>query len=62
MQVSVLPILEDAGGRMSSSRIREALANGDLQAASDLLGRPYRFRGRVVRGRGAPERAHLSAS
>ena len=52
VQVSVLPILEDAGGRMSSSRIREALANGDLQAASTLLGRPYRFRGTVVRGRG----------
>ena len=52
VQVSVLPILEDAGGRMSSSRIREALSNGDLQTASTLLGRPYRFRGRVVRGRG----------
>jgi riboflavin kinase/FMN adenylyltransferase len=52
VQVSVLPILEDAGGRMSSSRIREALTNGDLQAASSLLGRPYRFRGTVVRGRG----------
>ena len=52
VQVSVLPILEDAGGRMSSSRIREALANGDLQAASTLLGRSYRFRGTVVRGRG----------
>ena len=47
-----MPILEDAGGRMSSSRIREALSNGDLQAASALLGRPYRFRGTVVRGRG----------
>jgi riboflavin kinase/FMN adenylyltransferase len=52
VQVSVLPILEDAGGRMSSSRIREALSNGDLQTASALLGRPYRFRGTVVRGRG----------
>ena len=37
---------------MSSSRIREALSNGDLQAASTLLGRAYRFRGTVVRGRG----------
>ena len=52
VQVSVLPILEDAGGRMSSSRIREALSKGDLQTASKLLGRPYRFRGTVVRGRG----------
>ena len=52
VQVSVLPILEDAGGRMSSSRIREALSNGDLETATALLGRPYRFRGTVVRGRG----------
>ncbi len=52
VQVSVLPILEDAEGRMSSSRIREALSNGDLETASALLGRPYRFRGTVVRGRG----------
>ncbi len=52
VKVSVLPLLEDAGGRMSSSRIREALSNGDLQTASALLGRPYRFRGTVVRGRG----------
>lgn len=52
VQVSVLPILEDAGGRMSSSRIREALSKGDLQTASKLLGRPYRFHGTVVRGRG----------
>ena len=37
---------------MSSSRIREALSKGDLQTASKLLGRPYRFRGTVVRGRG----------
>ena len=52
VKVSVLPLLEDAGGRMSSSRIRKALSNGDLQTASALLGRPYRFRGTVVRGRG----------
>ena len=52
VEVSVMPILEDAGGRMSSSRIREALSKGDLQTASKLLGRPYRFRGTVVRGRG----------
>lgn len=52
VQVSVLPILEDDGGRMSSSRIRAALGAGDLARASALLGRAYRFSGRVVRGRG----------
>ncbi|MFM7314584.1 MAG: riboflavin kinase, partial [Cyanobium sp.] len=38
--------------RLSSSRIRQALAAGRLQEAARLLGRPYRFGGRVVRGRG----------
>jgi riboflavin kinase/FMN adenylyltransferase len=52
VRVSVLPILEDDGGRMSSSRIRAALNAGDLARASALLGRAYRFSGRVVRGRG----------
>ncbi len=50
--VQVVPLLEDGGGRLSSSRIRAALAEGDLAAAARLLERPYRFRGRVVRGRG----------
>jgi riboflavin kinase/FMN adenylyltransferase len=50
--VSVLPILEDPVGRMSSSRIREALTAGDLTTASELLHRPYRFQGEVVQGRG----------
>ena len=52
VEVAVLPILKDGQGRMSSSRIRKALENGDLSTASHLLGRPYRFRGRVVPGRG----------
>ena len=50
--VEVVPILVDGEGRLSSSRIRAALAGGDLAAAARLLERPYRFRGRVVRGRG----------
>ncbi len=52
IEVMVLPILEDTEGRMSSSRIRSALSKGDLHTAKTLMGRPYRFRGRVVRGRG----------
>ena len=50
--VEVVPIQSDGEGRLSSSRIRAALAGGDLAAAARLLERPYRFRGRVVRGRG----------
>jgi len=52
IDVLVQPICTDSSGRLSSSRIRHALAAGDLQEAARLLGRPYRFGGRVVRGRG----------
>ena len=36
--------------RVSSTRVREALTQGDLQAAAHLLGRPYRICGRVAHG------------
>jgi riboflavin kinase/FMN adenylyltransferase len=36
--------------RVSSTRIRAALARGDLALAEKLLGRPYRMCGRVARG------------
>lgn len=36
--------------RISSTRIREALAEGDMDQARHLLGRPYRLCGRVVHG------------
>lgn len=36
--------------RVSSTRIREALAAGDLSAAEKFLGRPYRMSGRVAHG------------
>ncbi len=39
------------GERVSSTRIREALRNGDFAAAANLLGRPYAIGGRVVRGK-----------
>ena len=38
------------GARISSTRIRDALAAGDFQAAARLLGRPYTIGGRVIRG------------
>jgi len=50
--VAVVPILSDEAGRVSSSRIRRALGAADLVEAERLLERPYRFRGRVVPGRG----------
>jgi riboflavin kinase/FMN adenylyltransferase len=36
--------------RVSSTRIREALARGDLDLARHLLGRPYRICGRIAHG------------
>jgi riboflavin kinase/FMN adenylyltransferase len=38
------------GNRVSSTRIREALAQDDFELAERLLGRPYSMCGRVVRG------------
>ncbi len=39
-----------AGERISSTRIRQALANDDLNLARELLGRDYAISGRVVHG------------
>lgn len=39
------------GERVSSTRVRAALAAGDMAAAERLLGGPYTIRGRVVHGR-----------
>ena len=38
------------GGRVSSTRIREALQRGELALAEQMLGRPYRMCGRVAHG------------
>ncbi len=38
------------GERVSSTRVRSALAQGDLETAEALLGRPYRISGRVAAG------------
>lgn len=38
------------GERVSSTRVRAALAAGDLDAAEQLLGRPFRMSGRVAHG------------
>ena len=43
-------LIEDAGGRISSTRIRHLVSEGEVEAAAGLLGRPYRMRGIVVHG------------
>ncbi len=36
--------------RVSSTRVRQALANNEIEEATKLLGRPYRIDGRVIHG------------
>jgi len=50
----VEPVALDAadGKPISSSRIREALADGDVAVAATMLGRPHEVEGVVVRGDG----------
>ena len=49
--VSHMGTLKFEHGRISSSRIRDALSLGDFDLAEKLLGRPYFIMGRVVYGR-----------
>ncbi|WP_041598959.1 bifunctional riboflavin kinase/FAD synthetase [Hahella chejuensis] len=45
------PTVEVEGERVSSTRIRATLAQGEFTQAEDLLGRPYSITGCVVHGR-----------
>ena len=45
-----LDLLAEGGDRVSSSRIRQLLADGDVAGAADGLGRPHRVEGTVVEG------------
>jgi len=48
--VEAMPTLDVEGERASSSAVRQALADGDLDHAARLLGRPYSIAGRVMHG------------
>lgn len=48
--VARMPTVSNGDVRVSSTRVRQALAAGDLVLASELLGRRYSICGRVVRG------------
>jgi riboflavin kinase / FMN adenylyltransferase len=48
--VTLVPLKLDERGRISSSRIRQALSEGDVVAAAQLLGRPYTLCGKVIQG------------
>lgn len=49
-EVADTPSVVMDGIRVSSTRIREALAGGDLKLAERLLGRPFSISGRVIHG------------
>ena len=48
--LEAMPEVTHAGERISSSGVRAALEKGDLEGASDLLGRTYSIAGRVAHG------------
>jgi riboflavin kinase/FMN adenylyltransferase len=49
--VEATPTVLLAGQRISSSAVRQALEQGDMEKAAMLLGRPYAIDGRVAHGR-----------
>ncbi|WP_204137634.1 bifunctional riboflavin kinase/FAD synthetase [Halomicronema sp. CCY15110] len=49
-RVTVVDLAHAGGDRISSSRIRQALCAGDIDQVQQLMGRPYRLLGRVVKG------------
>ncbi|WP_204103321.1 MULTISPECIES: bifunctional riboflavin kinase/FAD synthetase [Spirulina sp. CCY15215] len=49
-EVAIAPLEELANQRISSSRIRQALSQGDIEISQQLLDRPYSLGGKVVKG------------
>jgi riboflavin kinase/FMN adenylyltransferase len=50
IRAEVVAAVEDKGGIISSTRIRAALRDGEIAAATTLLTRPFTLRGRVEHG------------
>jgi riboflavin kinase/FMN adenylyltransferase len=57
--VQVIPALSDETGVISSTRIRDAIASGDVSAAAGALGRYYSISGQVVHGDGRGHRINV---
>lgn len=51
VQCETLPAVERLGSPVSSSRIRQAIGEGDMKQATALLGRPFTLEERVETGR-----------
>jgi riboflavin kinase/FMN adenylyltransferase len=52
ISLDIVPPVEVEGGLVSSSRVRQLIASGELATANQLLSRPYRIRGIVTHGAG----------
>ena len=50
-EVVAMPTVTNYGVRVSSSAVREALANSDFPLAAQLLGHPYAISGHVIHGK-----------
>jgi riboflavin kinase/FMN adenylyltransferase len=63
-EVAGVRLSETGGAAISSTRIRQLLAQGDVAGAAALLGRPHEVRGPVVHGdgRGGPELGYPTAN
>lgn len=48
--VIALPLLQNDADRVSSTRVRNALAAGEMEKVAALLGRPFSLRGPVLHG------------
>lgn len=49
-EVTTVPTIEFGGDKVSSSKIRDFIADGDIKSANRFLGRPYQMVGLVVDG------------
>ncbi len=51
IQISAIPAVMIDGERVSSTRIRQAIRDGDMKSAASMLGRDYTVLGTVIQGR-----------
>lgn len=49
-EVIGVPLMQEGEGRVSSTRVRQALAEGEMEQVEALLGRPFEVRGPVLHG------------
>jgi riboflavin kinase / FMN adenylyltransferase len=52
ISLDIVPPVEVGGAIVSSSRVRQLIAGGEVQEAAQLLSSPYRIRGMVTHGAG----------